>query len=426
MKKLYVFADFDWLKEPRLVGELSYESLRGSDSYGFCYSNEWLKDYGSLFLSDDLNNYPGQQYTAPDKDIFGCFSDTLPDRWGRTLINRREQILAKDEKRPVRRLSSFDYLIGIEDFSRMGGFRFKESMDGDYINASETLRIPPLTDIRELIAASSEIEKSEEEDQLPEMRWIAQLVQPGSSLGGARPKASVLDENKNLCIAKFPSRKDDYDAGLWEYFSHLLAKKAGINAAETRVISTNDKYHTLLSRRFDRREDGKRIHFASAMTLLGLNDGANANTGNGYLDIVDFIIQNCTNVEDNLKELYRRVAFNICIGNTDDHFRNHGFLLTVKGWTLSPAYDMNPTVNEYQSLLINSYTNKSDLKELLDSCEEYMLPKETAGQIIGEVLNAVMEWRTLATKLGIAKNEQERFAAVFERQILSYDRNKEK
>lgn len=142
--------------------------------------------------------------------------------------------MAKDEKRPVRRLSSFDYLIGIEDFSRMGGFRFKESMDGDYINASETLRIPPLTDIRELIAASSEIEKSEEEDQLPEMRWIAQLVQPGSSLGGARPKASVLDENKSLCIAKFPSRKDDYDAGLWEHFSHLLAKRAGINVAETK------------------------------------------------------------------------------------------------------------------------------------------------------------------------------------------------
>ena len=136
---------------------------------------------------------------------------------------------------------------------------------------------------------------------------------------------------------------------------------------------------------------------------FGLNDGANANTGNGYLDIVDFIIQNCTNVEDNLKELYRRVAFNICIGNTDDHFRNHGFLLTVKGWTLSPAYDMNPTLNEYQSLLINSYTNKSDLKELLDSCEEYMIPEDTAGQIIAEVLNAVMEWRTLATKLEIAK-----------------------
>lgn len=418
MKRLYVFADFDWLKEPRLIGELSYESLRGSDSYGFCYNDEWLKDYGGLFLSDDLNNYPGQQYTTPGKDIFGCFSDALPDRWGRTLINRREQILAKEENRPVRRLSSFDYLIGIEDFSRMGAFRFKESMNGDYINASEVLRILPLTDIRELIAASSEIEKSEDENRLPEMRWIAQLVQPGSSLGGARPKASVIDENRILYIAKFPSRKDDYNVGLWEHFSHLLAKKAGVNAAETRVISTSDKYHTLLSRRFDRRKDGKRIHFASAMTLLGLNDGDNANTGNGYLDMVDFILQNCTNVEDNLKELYRRVAFNICIGNTDDHFRNHGFLLTAKGWTLSPAYDMNPTLNEYQSLLINSHSNKSDLNELLNACEEYMLQKQSAQQIISEVLNAVKEWQSLATRLGIAKSEQERFAAVFERQIL--------
>lgn len=419
MKKLYVFADFDWLKEPRLVGELSYESLRGSDSYGFCYSNEWLKDYGSLFLSDDLNNYPGQQYTTPDKDIFGCFSDALPDRWGQTLINRREQILAKEEKRPVRRLSSFDYLIGIEDFSRMGGFRFKESMDGEYINASETLRIPPLTDIRELIAASSEIEKSEEENQLPEMRWIAQLVQPGSSLGGARPKASVMDENKNLCIAKFPSRKDDYDAGLWEHFSHLLAKNAGINTADTRVISTSDKYHTLLSRRFDRRADGKRIHFASAMTLLGLNDGANANTGNGYLDIVDFIIQNCTNVEDNLKELYRRVAFNICIGNTDDHFRNHGFLLTSKGWTLAPAYDMNPTLNEYQSLLITSASNKADLHILLNACEDYMLVRKMAENIIREVANAVKDWRSLAVRLCIPKREIDLFSSVLDSRVLN-------
>ena len=483
MKRLYVFADFDWLKEPRLIGELSYESLRGSDSYGFCYSDDWLRDYGNLFLSDDLNNYPGQQYTAPGKDIFGCFSDALPDRWGRTLINRREQILAKEENRPVRRLSSFDYLVGIEDYSRMGGLRFnpnrsldfgeiarlcqaacfwpsrrrsglrrgvarnrmrteagkmpeshifpirnghgvsndrfgfKDSLDGEYINASEVLRIPPITDIRELIAASSEIEKSEEENHLPERRWIEQLVQPGSSLGGARPKASVIDENKILHIAKFPSRKDDYDTGLWEHFSHLLAKKAGIHAAETRVIFTNDKYHTLLSRRFDRKGDGKRIHFASAMTLLGLNDGDNANTGHGYLDIVDFILQNCTNVEDNLQELYRRVAFNICIGNTDDHFRNHGFLLTAKGWTLSPAYDINPTLNEYQSLLINSYTNKSDLNELLNSCEEYMLQKQTGHEIISEVLDAVKEWKTLAKRLGITKSEQEYFTHVFKRKM---------
>ena len=414
MKRLYVFADFDWLKEPRLIGELSYESLRGSDSYGFCYSDDWLRDYGNLFLSDDLNNYPGQQYTAPGKDIFGCFSDALPDRWGRTLINRREQILAKEEKRPVRRLSSFDYLVGIEDYSRMGGLRFKDSLDGEYINASEVLRIPPITDIRELIAASSEIEKSEEENHLPERRWIEQLVQPGSSLGGARPKASVIDENKILHIAKFPSRKDDYDTGLWEHFSHLLAKKAGIHAAETRVIFTNDKYHTLLSRRFDRKEDGKRIHFASAMTLLGLNDGDNANTGHGYLDIVDFILQNCTNVEDNLQELYRRVAFNICIGNTDDHFRNHGFLLTAKGWTLSPAYDMNPTLNEFQSLLVSSTSNKAELGILLDTCEDYMLNRKIAEKIISEVIEVVKGWREMATRLSISKREMDIFAGVLD------------
>ena len=200
-----------------------------------------------------------------------------------------------------------------------------------------------------------------------------------------------------------------------------MAKKAGIHAAETKVIFTNDKYHTLLSRRFDRKEDGKRIHFASAMTLLGLNDGDNANTGYGYLDIVDFILQNCTNVEDNLQELYRRVAFNICIGNSDDHFRNHGFLLTAKGWTLAPAYDMNPTQNEYQSLLINSYTNKSDLNELLASCEEYMLPKQIALQIIGEVLVAVKDWQILATQLGIAKNEQKQFYTIFEHNLEIYD-----
>ena len=224
----------------------------------------------------------------------------------------------------------------------------------------------------------------------------------------------MIDENKMLHIAKFPSRKDDYDTGLCEHFSHLLAKKAGIHAAETRVIFTNDKYHTLLSRRFDRKEDGKRIHFASAMTLLGLNDGDNANTGHGYLDIVDFILQNCTNVEDNLQELYRRVAFNICIGNTDDHFCNHGFLLTAKGWTLSPAYDMNPTLNEYQSLLVSSTSNKAELSILLDACEDYMLNRKIAEKIISEVIEVVKRWREIATRLSISKREMELFVGVLD------------
>ena len=414
MKKLYVYADFNWLKEIELIGELGYESLRGSDSYSFTFNDEWLKKYGDLFLSDDLNNYPGQQYTQPGKDIFGCFSDALPDRWGRTLLLRCEQISAAEENRPVQRLSSFDFLTGIDDFSRMGGFRFKEDKNGEFINVSESLKITPLTDLRELITASTEIEKSEEENILPERKWIAQLVKPGSSLGGARPKASVVDTDKTLYIAKFPSRKDDYDAGLWEHFSHQLAMKAGINAATTKVLSNGEKYHTLLSRRFDRTQEGKRIHFASAMTLLGLNDGDNAATGHGYLDIVDFIIQNCTNVEDNLQELYRRVAFNICIGNSDDHFRNHGFLLTAKGWTLSPAYDMNPTLNEYQSLLISSATNKADLRFLLGACEDYMLNLKIAEKIISEMVEVVKNWRGLAIRFGISKREMDMFGEMLD------------
>ena len=417
MRTLFIYADFDWLEKPLLLGELGYESLRGSDSYSFKYDNSWLRQYGSLFLSADINNYPGWQYTQPERDIFGCFSDALPDRWGRLLLNRREQILATEEHRPVCKLSSFDYLIGIDDFSRMGGFRFKASQDGEFINCEESLRIPPLTDIHTLVSASMEIEKSEELNRLPEKKWLQQLVHPGTSLGGARPKAVVLNDEGRLCMAKFPSRNDDYDVGLWEHHSHLLAKEAGVIAAETGVVDTGGQYHTLFSKRFDRTADGRRKHFASAMTLLGLTDGCDAKTGNGYLDIVDFILQNCCDVEANLRQLYRRVAFNIAIGNSDDHFRNHGFLLTPKGWTLSPAYDMNPTLNDYQALMINSTTNQADLNILLDSSDEYMIGRKEAETIIEEVKSGVRQWKYIANRLGITKREMAVYEQVYQRAL---------
>lgn len=410
MQKLLVYADFDWLKEPALMGELSYESLRGEDSYGFSFDEEWLRRAGELFLSADLNNYPGVQYTAAGCDIFGCFSDALPDRWGRTLLNRREQLLAQEEGRPLRRLSSFDYLLGIDDYSRMGGFRFKERADADFINSTPTLRVPPLANIRDLEFAARQIEQSEQQNELPDKKWIAQLIQPGSSLGGARPKASVIDTDGLLCVAKFPSRQDDNDAELWEHLSHMLAKRAGISVAETRVLQTSDRRHTLISQRFDRTRSGKRIHFASAMTLLGLHDGDNATNGHGYLDIVDFIIRYGADVDNNLRELYRRVAFNICIGNSDDHFRNHGFLLTPKGWTLSPAYDLNPTLSRHQSLLITATSNEADLSLLGDASEEYMLSRPIADSIISEVCNALKDWQTLASQLGVPKREIASFA----------------
>lgn len=417
MRTIFIYADFDWLEKPLLLGELGYESLRGSDSYSFKYDNSWLRQYGSLFLSADINNYPGWQYTQPERDIFGCFSDALPDRWGRLLLNRREQILATEEHRPVCKLSSFDYLIGIDDFSRMGGFRFKASQDGEFINCEESLRIPPLTDIHTLVSASMEIEKSEELNRLPEKKWLQQLVHPGTSLGGARPKAVVVNDEGRLCMAKFPSRNDDYDVGLWEHHSHLLAKEAGVIAAETGVVDTGGQYHTLFSKRFDRTADGRRKHFASAMTLLGLTDGCDAKTGNGYLDIVDFILQNCCDVEANLRQLYRRVAFNIAIGNSDDHFRNHGFLLTPKGWTLSPAYDMNPTLNDYQALMINSNTNQADLNILLDSSDEYMIGRKEAETIIEEVKSGVRQWKYIANRLGITKREMAVYEQVYQRAL---------
>lgn len=417
MEKLWVYADFDWLKEIELVGELSYEVLRGSGTYGFKYEDGWLKKHSDLQLCDDINNYPGPQYTPQGRDIFGCFADALPDRWGRLLLNRREQISAEEEKRGVKKLSSFDYLVGIDDVSRMGAFRFKTDPDADFINQNSTLQIPPLTSLRELLRASMEIETSEEKNELPDKKWILQLVLPGTSLGGARPKASIVDENKALYIAKFPSRNDDYDVGLWEHFCHLLAKEAGIQVSATRVIPSGEKYHVLLSRRFDRTESFRRIHFASAMSMLGLQDGDNFSTGKGYLDIVDFILQGCADVEKNLRELYRRVAFNICVGNTDDHFRNHGFLLTSKGWTLSPAYDMNPTLNEQQSLLISSTSNRSDLNILLNACEEYMLDEVTARRIVNEVIKAVSAWKRIANRLQIPPSEINLFSSRFGRYV---------
>ena len=388
MKSLFVFADFDWLEIPELIGELSFDSVRGNETYGFSFAKEWLAKHGDIFLSDDLQNFTGMQYTRPTQDIFSCFSDALPDRWGKTLLNRREQISAQEEKRPVKHLSSFDYLIGIDDFSRMGGFRFSETPDGKFINCAPYLKVPPLANVRELLQATREIEVSEEKHELPEKKWVNQLINPGSSLGGARPKASIIDEDGSLVIAKFPSRKDLYDMAKWEHFAHVMAKKAGINTAETRTIPGTEHY-ILLSKRFDRTPKGKRIHFASSLTLLGLTDGDNASTGYGYHDIVDFIIQHGSNVEQNLEELFRRVAFNIVIGNSDDHFRNHGFLLNKKGWELSPAYDLNPTLSQNQSLLINRQTNESDLNILFDSADEYFIIKGKAAKIIEEVKSSM-------------------------------------
>ncbi len=401
MKKISVYADFDFLSAPQEIGTLGYEHVRGKDHFVFQYSRQWLKQYGGILLSGDLLNVPSLQHPRGNDNVFGFVQDSFPDRWGRLLLDRRERLTAQLEGRPTRTLTNYDYLIGIEDFTRMGGIRYKEEASDEYINASTKYFVPPIENLRALCDACHEIEFAEERNELPEQRWLDQLIDPGTSLGGARPKANVVDTDGTLYVAKFPSKKDLENTELIEHFSHQLAAKAGINVAKTRTIRISKDRNLLLSERFDRTREGRRIHFASAMSLLGLDDGAGSSTGNGYLDIVDFILRGCTDVRQNLRELYRRVAFNIMFGNTDDHFRNHGFLLTPKGWTLSPAYDINPGAKPHQCLLIDSYTEQSDINALLSASESYMLESQEATELIEEVRTAIKDWRKTATELQI-------------------------
>lgn len=218
-------------------------------------------------------------------------------------------------------------------------------------------------------------------------------------------------------IAKFPSINDTYDVGLWEQLCNILAEEAGINTAPSKVIDVGGKYHTYLSERFDRSPANKRIHFASAMTLLGFEDGDNATTGKGYPDIVDFIVRDCTDVNSNLEELYRRVAFNIYVGNSDDHFRNHGFLLTPKGWTLSPVYDVNPTLDDHQSLLISSTSNEANPDILLDASEEYLIDRKRADQILHQVRSSLKNWEKVAKRLRIPEQELSIFRFRFNKHL---------
>lgn len=410
MKKITIYADFDFLGTPQEIGILGYEHVRGNDHFVFEYSREWLKHFGGIILSGDLLNVPSLQHPRDKEGVFGFVKDSFPDRWGRLLLDRRERILAQTENRPKRMLTNYDYLVGIEDFTRMGAIRYKSEEQNDYINAGVKFQVPPIESLRSLCEACHEIEQAEDRNELPEQRWIDQLIDPGTSLGGARPKANVIDTDGSLYVAKFPSKKDLENTELLENYAHHLAASAGINVAKTKTIRISKDRDLLLSKRFDRTADGKRIHFASAMSLLGLEDGAGSNTGNGYLDIVDFILQGCVDVQKNLKELYRRVAFNVMFGNSDDHFRNHGFLLTPKGWTLSPAYDINPGNKGRQCLLIDQYTEESDINTLLNASESYMIERKEASDIINEVKDAIKDWQTIANQLQIPIKQLEGYS----------------
>lgn len=411
MEKLDVIASFDWMDKEEKVGTLRHEYLRGSDVFSFEFDKSWLKAFPKINFGQDLRPYTGVQYSR-DNHIFGCFSDALPDRWGRRLIDLRTSL--ETEGKTSHTLSDWDYLKGVEDELRMGGFRFQEPDSGAFISSTPSYSVPPVIQIDELLQAAKEIEKSEYKHLKPEKKWVQRLFQPGSSMGGARPKACV-QSGGHLYLAKFPSINDDINVSRWEHFAHLMAKECGINVAETKVIKAGTGQDILLSKRFDRTEEKKRIHMASSLTVLGLTDGDGQRTGKGYLDIVDFIISGGGNhIETNLEELYKRVAFNICIGNTDDHFRNHSFLLGKEGWELSPAYDINPTKSMFQALLIDANSNDSSLNSLYNAHEFYMLDETTARSIINDVTRNMKNWENMAEDLGLPRREITHFTNRFE------------
>lgn len=408
MKRIQIHIEAKGFPQAKSVGMLSYDIIRGNVAYQWEYDARWLQQHRQVKLSGDLQNAGGPQYAS--ERLFGFLQDAMPDRWGRRLIDKRERLLASQEGRAVRHLTDIDYLTQIDDVTRMGALRLcadNTLLGVEYANNP----VPPLTYLREFVDMAQEYERQDEQGGIIREEWLLNLYRQGSSLGGARPKANVRDTDGSLWIAKIPSVNDDYDVALWEFWAHKMARVAGIEVPEMRLLTLpGQKYHTLLSKRFDR--DGEqRIHFASAMTLCGLQDGADATTGNGYLDIVDVIVGNAgfADPQAALEQLYRRVAFSISIRNHDDHFRNHGFLLTEKGWVWSPAYDLNPSDFSTQSLLVSRDSNESSLDLLLAAAGEYMLSVAQAKQIIDEVRATMQNARQVARKCGISDHEMQRF-----------------
>ncbi len=405
-RSVLVYADWKGLGGPILMGTLRATQFR-KEVFSFEYDKVWLKA-NAQSLDPDLQLLEGAQYLNPDKSNFGLFTDSSPDRWGRTLMDRREAVIARKEGRRPKALWETDYLLGVYDGHRMGALRFKETPEGPFLNDNKDMASPPWTSIRELEHASLELEKDgDDEDRL---KWLNLLIAPGSSLGGARPKASVVDKDGELWIAKFPSLKDTTDKGAWEMVVHELAMEAGLDVPDCQTGKYYSTQHTFLTKRFDR-QGTERIHFASAMTLLGYTDGED---GASYLELAEFIVRQGSAVRRDLEELWRRIVFSICVGNTDDHLRNHGFLFTENGWRLSPAYDINPDEKPVGLRLNISETDNSlDLDLAREVAPHFRVTDSRREEIIKQITTVASKWDTKAGKYGVSKTEIDLMARAF-------------
>ena len=407
---IYVFANWSGLKGPLFIGTLSAHFAKGKKAFSFEYDKNWLKTDAQQLLDPDIAFYSGPQY-PPSKENFGIFLDSMPDTWGKTLMKRQVAHEARAKNEKAKTLYDIDYLLRVHDESRMGALRFKIEMDGPFLDNNTEKPVPPWTSLGELQDAVNLLENEDKSDAIK--KWLAVLIAPGSSLGGARPKANILDASKNIWIAKFPSKTDVVDKAAWEFLAYQLAIASGIEMAESKIEKLRGQYHTFLTKRFDR-ENGARIHFASAMTMTGNSENIIKNGAPSYLEIVEFIENFGANVTWNLHQLWRRIAFNIAISNTDDHLRNHGFILTEKGWILSPAYDLNPSTDkDGLSLNIDMDNNALDFELAKSVGEFFRLSEEEMDAILREVLSVVKDWRSIAKRIGISRMEQSLMERAF-------------
>lgn len=410
--EVVVYLDATELGPRRPIGVLS-STPTSSPVISFAYARSWLDSRDAFAIDPQLPLIEHEQYVR-DGVLPGIFADIAPDRWGRTLMQRREALAAREEGRRARTLNDWDHLIGVSDVGRMGAIRLAPNPRGDTFidDRDHDLAVPPMARLRELEHGARELDRMKSLPAEDETTWLKLLLAPGSSLGGARPKANYADEDGNLWIAKFPSARDVREMGAWEYLLADLAAASGIDVAEHRLLSLGGDQRTFAARRFDRVGTNRRL-FASAMTLTGKRDGDEAS----YLDVAMAVADHGSPgaIADDLEQLFRRVTFNVLVSNRDDHLRNHGFLRTDQGWRLAPAFDLNPTPEKLEhGLAINEAERQADITLVRETAEWYRVRRPRAGQIIDEVRAAVAVWKDRARDLGLSRDEIDLVTPAFE------------
>ena len=403
-----ILVSVDLHGAPVFVGRLWWRSRKGRESASFEYDPGWLEHPERFALEPALALTPGPFHTAPGRSLFGAVGDSTPDRWGRLLMRRAERRRARQEGRAPRALSEADVLLRVDDEARQGALRFSTETTGPFLAEPGLSRIPPLVELPRLLAGAERVADDAEDDD-----DIRLLLGPGSSLGGARPKASVRDADGRLCIAKFPHSQDEVDVVLWEGNALALAGESGIDVPDRRIETVAGK-RVLIVRRFDRRAE-HRVPFLSAMSMLGATD----REPRSYPEIAAALQRHGAAAPHDLHQLWRRVVFNVLISNTDDHLRNHGFLYEDhRGWRLSPAYDLNPVPTDIRprvlSTSIAAHDPTASLDLALETAGHYRLGLNEANAIAKEVANAVAQWRAMARRLGAARQDIDRMASAFE------------